>query len=88
MSHFVQRAKDKHGPTLHTVIASGGNAGLAAACAARALDVKCTVYLPLGAAETTISFLLQQSARVVVTGAFYSEALAAARKAVEQDVHA
>ncbi|KAF8627898.1 hypothetical protein AX15_004192 [Amanita polypyramis BW_CC] len=88
VSHFVQRAKDKHSSSLHAIIASGGNAGLAAACAACALGVKCTVYLPLGAADTTLSFLLQQGARVVVTGAFYSETLAAAREAVEQDEHA
>jgi L-serine/L-threonine ammonia-lyase len=40
-----------HGATLpHLIIASGGNAGIAAASAARALDVQCTVFLPSSAA--------------------------------------
>lgn len=34
----------------HLIIASGGNAGIAAASAARALDVRCTVFLPSSAA--------------------------------------
>jgi len=32
------------------IVASGGNAGIAAAAAARALDVRCTVFLPSSAA--------------------------------------
>ncbi|KAK2460558.1 hypothetical protein APHAL10511_007028 [Amanita phalloides] len=88
ISHFIQQAKDKHGPSVHAVIASGGNAGLAAAYAARVLDVKCTVHLPMGAASTTLSFLRQQKANVIITGAFYSETLETARKVLEQDEHA
>lgn len=35
----------------HLIVASGGNAGVAAASAARALDVQCTVFVPLSAAS-------------------------------------
>ena len=35
----------------HLTIASGGNAGIAAASAARALGVPCTVFLPASAAS-------------------------------------
>ncbi|KIL68632.1 hypothetical protein M378DRAFT_191015 [Amanita muscaria Koide BX008] len=88
ISHFVKWAKDTNGPSLHAVIASGGNAGLAAACAANGLDVKCTVYLPVGASETTLRLLRQQKASVVVTGAFYSETLSAAKQVLEKDQNA
>ncbi|KAF8633703.1 hypothetical protein AX17_004361 [Amanita inopinata Kibby_2008] len=88
ISHFVNRTKQKHGSSVHVVIASGGNAGLAAACAAHVLNVKCTVCIPVGVAEPTLRFLQQEAATVIVTGAIYSEALAAALKIVEQDEHA
>ncbi|PFH52384.1 hypothetical protein AMATHDRAFT_189529 [Amanita thiersii Skay4041] len=88
LSYFVQKAKEKYGPSLHAVIASGGNAGLAAACAARALNVKCTVYIPVGVSAATLNALRAEQATVIITGAFYSEALEAAQKAVEGDVHA
>ncbi|KAF8352351.1 tryptophan synthase beta subunit-like PLP-dependent enzyme [Amanita rubescens] len=88
VSRFVRQAKDEHGISLHAVIASGGNAGLAAACAARALGVKCTVCLPLGAAEQTLKFLRQQNAHVVVAGEIYSDALAVAKQILKQDGHA
>ncbi|KAG6844490.1 hypothetical protein H0H87_006564 [Tephrocybe sp. NHM501043] len=54
LSLFAQRAIQTHGPNTHLIVASGGNAGLATACAAHALNLKCTVYLPTGAAQSTI----------------------------------
>lgn len=56
ISHFIKKAKENHGPSIHLIIASGGNAGLAAACAAHTLDVKCTVVLPEGVAQGTLFF--------------------------------
>ncbi|GLB35306.1 putative pyridoxal-phosphate dependent enzyme [Lyophyllum shimeji] len=85
ISLFVQRAKEAHGPSVHLVVASGGNAGLAAACAANALNVKCSVYLPEGATRTTLDILRRQNAHVIVVGRFYAEALEAARAAVERE---
>lgn len=85
ISHFIQQAKNKHGASLHAIIASGGNAGLAAACAARDLGVRCTVYLPKGAAEPTLRFLKQQNACVVIAGEIYSDALAVAKQALKRN---
>ncbi|KAJ7632391.1 tryptophan synthase beta subunit-like PLP-dependent enzyme, partial [Roridomyces roridus] len=77
---FVQHAKDTHGPDVHVVVASGGNAGLAAACAANALDLRCTVFIPAGATQTTVDLLQHENAEVVVGGISYSEALRAAKQ--------
>lgn len=88
ISHFVQKAKREHGESVHLVIASGGNAGLAAACAANVLGVRCTVYIPEGAAESTLSLLRREKADVVVTGRIYAEALKAANELVNREVDA
>jgi L-serine/L-threonine ammonia-lyase len=70
------------------VIASGGNAGLAAACAARILQVRCTVYIPEGVTESTLALLKQEETEVVVIGRFYAEALNAAKQVVKTDSNA
>ncbi|KAF8212480.1 tryptophan synthase beta subunit-like PLP-dependent enzyme [Mycena galopus ATCC 62051] len=85
---FVQRAKEAHGPSVHLVIASGGNAALAAACAARSLEVRCSVYIPDGAAQSTLELLRGQSAEVVVGGKHYAEALRAAQQVVAVEENA
>ena len=88
ISHFVKWAQQKHGPNTHAIIASGGNAGLAAACAANILGVKYTVYLPEGAAQNTIDLLEAQNAKVVIAGRFYAEAFKAAQEAAASKEHA
>ncbi|KIY51121.1 tryptophan synthase beta subunit-like PLP-dependent enzyme [Fistulina hepatica ATCC 64428] len=88
ISHFVQLAKEKHGSGIHIVIASGGNAGLAAAAASRALEVKCTIFIPEGAASRTVTFLRNLDADVVIVGRCYAQALDAARSALEKDANA
>jgi L-serine/L-threonine ammonia-lyase len=40
ISLFAQKCKEVHGPDVHLIIASGGNAGLAVACAANVLNVR------------------------------------------------
>jgi L-serine/L-threonine ammonia-lyase len=67
------------------VIASGGNAGLAAAWAARRLQVRCTVFIVEGVSASTIALLRQYGAEVNVGGAFYLETLGHAREAVARD---
>ena len=64
-------------PAHGVVIASGGNAGIATAAAARALGVPCEVFVPLVASEAKRKRLRELGASVVVTGASYSEALEA-----------
>lgn len=88
ISYFIQRAKETHGGDLHCVIASGGNAALAAACAAHILQVKCTVFIPEGVTKSTLDLLKRESAEVVVTGRFYAEALEAAKQVVATDSNA
>ncbi|KAJ7063083.1 tryptophan synthase beta subunit-like PLP-dependent enzyme [Mycena amicta] len=87
MSFFVKRAKEVHGPALHAVVASGGNAALAAACAARSLDVRCTVFIPAGAAQSTLDLLANENAQVIVGGKHYAEALRAAKQFADAEEH-
>ncbi|KAH9842922.1 tryptophan synthase beta subunit-like PLP-dependent enzyme [Rhodofomes roseus] len=88
ISYFVLHARRRHGPGVHVIIASGGNAGLAAACAAKALGLRCTVFLPEGVSASTVEFLKREGAEVVTAGKIYLDALRAAEKAVETQSNA
>ena len=59
------------------VVASGGNAGIATAAAARALGVPCQVFLPEVAGEAKRARLRALGAEVVLAGAVYADALQA-----------
>ncbi|PCH37911.1 tryptophan synthase beta subunit-like PLP-dependent enzyme [Wolfiporia cocos MD-104 SS10] len=85
ITHFIQDCLHKHGREVHLVIASGGNAGLAAAYAARALGVHCTVYMPNTAGNSTIAFIKAQGAKTVVVGNYYVDAFNAAEEAIKSD---
>lgn len=64
-------------PAAGVVIASGGNAGIAAAAAARALGVPCEVFVPELASPAKRQRLADLGAAVFVQGAAYADALAA-----------
>jgi threonine dehydratase len=64
-------------PAAGVVIASGGNAGIAAAAAAQALGVRCEVFVPELTSEAKRAALRARGAALVVGGAAYAEALAA-----------
>ena len=64
-------------PDSGVVVASGGNAGIAVATAARALGVPCEVFLPEVSSSAKRATLAALGATVVVRGAAYAEALAA-----------
>lgn len=64
-------------PPAGVVIASGGNAGIAAAAAARALAVPCEVFLPERSPPAKREALAALGARVQVQGSEYAQALAA-----------
>lgn len=64
-------------PAAGVIVASGGNAGIATAAAARALGVRCEVFVPEVSTEAKRAKLRELGATVVVTGAAYSEALQA-----------
>ncbi|KDQ14479.1 hypothetical protein BOTBODRAFT_32610 [Botryobasidium botryosum FD-172 SS1] len=80
-SLFAQHALATHGPGAHLVIASGGNAGLALALAARHLGLRCTVFLPLGT-QALVPLLERVSATVQLGGRDYDGACKAAKEFV------
>ena len=64
-------------PASGVIVASGGNAGIATAAAARALGVPCEVFVPEVSSPAKRAKLAELGAKVVVTGAAYSDALQA-----------
>ncbi len=64
-------------PASGVIIASGGNAGIATAAAARALGVPCEVFVPTVSPPAKQDKLRSLGATVVVTGAAYADAYAA-----------
>jgi len=64
-------------PASGVVVASGGNAGIATAAAARALGVRCEVFLPGVSPEAKRARLRALGAQVEVVGELYADALAA-----------
>lgn len=84
----MQRAIETHDAGVHLVVASGGNAGLATACAAKVLRARCTVFLPCGASESTLAFFRMEGAEVQERGDCYQQALAAAEELVKAEKNA
>ncbi|MEJ6024218.1 threonine/serine dehydratase [Ramlibacter sp. PS4R-6] len=64
-------------PASGVIVASGGNAGIATAAAARELGVPCEVFVPTVCSPAKQQKLRELGAKVVVTGAVYGEALEA-----------
>ncbi len=64
-------------PASGVIVASGGNAGIATAAAARALGVRCEVFVPTVSSAAKQARLRALQADVVVTGDAYSQALEA-----------
>ena len=64
-------------PASGVIVASGGNAGIATAAAARALGVRCEVFVPTVSTEAKRAKLRELGAELVVTGAAYGDALQA-----------
>ena len=73
---MFNRLRSQPIPDAGVVIASGGNAGIAAACAARALGVRCEVFVPETSSPAKREALARLGAEVVVGGASYADALA------------
>jgi len=64
-------------PASGVIIASGGNAGIATAAAARALGVPCEVFVPQVSPEAKRARLRELGAVVIVSGAAYAQAFEA-----------
>ncbi|KAJ2930052.1 hypothetical protein H1R20_g7025, partial [Candolleomyces eurysporus] len=69
ISHFILQKQIEIGDHAHFVIASGGNA----------------VYIPEGVSQSTLQLLKSEEAEVVVVGAYYDAALAAAKEFVDAE---
>ncbi len=64
-------------PASGVIVASGGNAGIATAAAAKELNVPCEVFVPEVSSAAKRAKLAALGARVVVGGAAYADALEA-----------
>ena len=71
-------------PTSGVVIASGGNAGIALAAAAKELGVRCEVFLPEVSSLAKRAKLAALGAHVVLAGSVYADALQACMEHQQQ----
>ena len=71
-------------PTSGVVIASGGNAGIALAAAAKELGVRCEVFLPEVSSLAKRAKLAALGAHVVLAGSVYADALQACMERQQQ----
>ncbi|AGZ40083.1 threonine/serine dehydratase [Actinoplanes friuliensis] len=78
MFNKILTAAERGLPEAGVIAASGGNAGLAAAYAARELGVPAEIYVPVTAPPVKVAKLSKLGARVTQTGSEYAEAYAAA----------
>ena len=85
ISLLAQHLKNLNGNQAHLVIASGGNAGYAAACASKQLGLRCTVYLPEGVTPYMLRLLRNEGAQVIIHGSYYYEALQEAERKAADD---
>jgi threonine dehydratase len=72
------QARGELDPEVGIVVASGGNAGLANAFAARAVGVPATVFVPTTSSPTKVRRLTEYGATVVARGTEYADAYDAA----------
>lgn len=84
MSHVAQIVKKKCNDP-HLIIASGGNAGYAVACAANAIGARSTIFLPSGLDTRFLERLRLEGTNLVIGGKEYSEVLRTAQEAVAAD---
>ena len=75
---LAAQADGRLDPAVGIVVASGGNAGLANAYAARAVGIPATVFVPERAPRVKVERLRAYGARVVAIGSEYAEAAQAA----------
>jgi threonine dehydratase len=74
---MFNRMRSNPVPEAGVVIASGGNAGIAVAVAAKAMGVRCEVFVPETASQAKRDKLAELGAVLTITGASYADALAA-----------
>ncbi|KAH7101635.1 tryptophan synthase beta subunit-like PLP-dependent enzyme [Auriculariales sp. MPI-PUGE-AT-0066] len=85
MLHFIQHVKQTKGTSAHIVIASSGNAAIAAACAAKGVGLRCTTFMPADTPPAVVDYIRRQGAEAHLEGVEYYHALKAAERFVEDD---
>lgn len=85
MLTFIQDCFHKNGASTHLYCASGGNAGLACAAVADALNLKCTVCIPLGNSRDIVETLTLAGAEVIEHGDRYKDSLDHVKELAEAD---
>jgi threonine dehydratase len=70
---------------VHCVIASTGNAALAAAWTCKRLGVRCAIFVPEGCPEALLDTLRSEGAEVQISGTVYPESLASAQEFMRND---
>jgi len=85
MSSYIQHVRHEKGDRAHVVIASGGNAAIAAACAARGVGLKCSTFMPVSTPDTVVAYVKRQGADVYLEGSEYFYALQLAERFLKDD---
>ncbi|XP_044245812.2 serine dehydratase-like isoform X3 [Ursus arctos] len=83
IGHFCQEMAKKG--CRHLVCSSGGNAGIAAAYAARKLGIPATIVLPEGTSPQVVRRLQGEGAEVQLTGKVWDEASLKAQELAKRD---
>ncbi|KAF0876862.1 serine dehydratase-like [Crocuta crocuta] len=83
IGHFCQEVVKKG--CRHLVCSSGGNAGIAAAYAARKLGVPATIVLPEGTSQHVVRRLQGEGAEVQLAGKVWDEASLKAQELAKRD---
>eukprot|EP00071_Canis_lupus_P032408 XP_022265965.1 serine dehydratase-like isoform X3 [Canis lupus familiaris] len=83
IGHFCQEVAKKG--CRHLVCSSGGNAGIAAAYAARKLGIPATIVLPEGTSPQVVKRLQGEGAEVQLTGKVWDEASLKAQELAKRD---
>ncbi|XP_007170927.1 serine dehydratase-like isoform X1 [Balaenoptera acutorostrata] len=83
IGHFCQEVAKKG--CRHLVCSSGGNAGIAAAYAARKLGIPATIVLPEGTSPQVVRRLQGEGAEVQLTGKVWDEANLRAQELAKKD---
>ncbi|XDC63965.1 hypothetical protein R6Z07M_015147 [Ovis aries] len=83
IGHFCQEVAKKG--CRHLVCSSGGNAGIAAAYAARKLGIPATIVLPEGTSVKVVKRLQWEGAEVQLTGKIWDEANLRAQELAKND---
>ncbi|KAF8604689.1 tryptophan synthase beta subunit-like PLP-dependent enzyme [Ceratobasidium sp. AG-I] len=87
ISLFAVRAVKEHGPSVHLVAASSGNAGLALAWVGKSLGVRISIYIPTSASSVQGALSIA-GAEVVIGGNDYTDALVSAQQFCNNNAHA